>query len=223
MASMELMVVIGFFGGFAVLVIGSILIGKHLERKRRDALADVAGSIGLDFDAAGDVVSLDSLAGLHLFSLGHDRRVGNVLHGRRGRVDVLIFDYRYTIGTGKNRSVYQQSVAAFPADESVPQFAVRPENIFHKIGAAFGYQDIDFPAHPEFSRRFVVRGPNGGAIRWYFTEPRIQAMMSAPMSCFEAANGWFVVYQSRRRCKPEELADFIDAAVAVYQAVVARR
>ncbi|MEC9473853.1 MAG: hypothetical protein VX584_04130, partial [Actinomycetota bacterium] len=55
-------------------------------------------------------------------------------------------------------------------DLQLPTFVIRPENLFHKIGSTFGYQDIDFDAHPTFSKRYLLRGPDEEAIRNTFTD-----------------------------------------------------
>jgi len=97
-------------------------------------------------------------------------RSKNIAYGRLDDVEVMLFDYAYTTGSGKNRSTHHQTVAFFQSDAlDLPEFVARPEGLFDKIGQVFGYQDIDLPMHPEFSRRFILRGADEGRIRDAFT------------------------------------------------------
>jgi hypothetical protein len=74
------------------------------------------------------------LAGFHLFSQGRSRKIRNVLRGRAGDTDVLMLDYRYTTGSGKNSHTWEQTVMVFEsAGAHFPDFSLRPEHIFHKL------------------------------------------------------------------------------------------
>ena len=62
-----------------------------------------------------------------------------------------MFACRYVTGGGKHTRVIRQTVIYFRSPQlHLPEFALRPENLFHKMGAAFGYQDIDFDSHRKF-------------------------------------------------------------------------
>jgi hypothetical protein len=50
-------------------------------------------------------------------------------------------------------------VAAEPGFSAAP-LLVRPERWTDKVAAILGYEDVDFAAFPEFSRRFSVNGPD---------------------------------------------------------------
>ncbi len=50
----------------------------------------------------------------------------------------------------------------------IPQFSIRPEGFWDKIGAKIGFQDIDFDEHPAFSESFVVQGTDEAAVRRFF-------------------------------------------------------
>ena len=103
---------------------------------------------------------LSPLSHLHLFSRGHSQRAHNVLIRQEGDAQVAVFDYRYTVGHGKNSQRYKQTVIHFRSDKlNLPCFNLRPESIFHKIGSVFGYQDIDFDNELE---KFELYWTEGG-------------------------------------------------------------
>ena len=52
----------------------------------------------------------------------------------------------------------------------VPRFALTREGLLHRVGAALGFQDIDFDEDPEFSKRFVLKGDDEHAIREIFAD-----------------------------------------------------
>ncbi len=65
-----------------------------------------------------------------------------MLHGGSEQLEVGICGYQYTIGGGAHSDTVPESVIYFRSPElNLPQFARRPENLFHKRGSALGYQD----------------------------------------------------------------------------------
>jgi hypothetical protein len=92
--------------------------------------------------------------------------------------------------------------------------SIAPENPLIRIAEAFGYQDIDIEASPEFSRRYILRGADESAIR--------AALFPGATSYFAEHEGWTVevlsgtvgIYRADRRPKPEDVGRFIDEACA---------
>ena len=140
-----------------------------------------------------------------------------MLHGENQNTELAIFDYRYTTGSGKNSTTSKQTVIYFRSPTlDLPHFAVRPEGIFHKIGGAFGYQDIDFQAHPQFSQMYLLRGNDEPRIRELFGEERIAFFESHPKISVEGADNQLVFYRRRKRSKPEGVRQFMDEGFRVF-------
>lgn len=72
---------------------------------------------------------------------------------------VLLFDYRYTTGSGKNQTTHRLSALIARVDVHCPYLLIRPESFFDKVGDFLGFGDIDFEFE-EFNRRFHVKGPD---------------------------------------------------------------
>lgn len=53
----------------------------------------------------------------------------------------------------------------------IPDFALEPESLWTKLSELAGGKDIDFADHPDFSKKYYLRGENEIAIRDFFTEP----------------------------------------------------
>jgi len=203
-------VVLGFVG----LVIVVTVLTRRAERQRREGFQQLAGQLGMEhMDGASERMPFDSER-LHLFRQGHSRHVGNCLRDTRGRDTTLLLDYQYVIGHGKNRHTHRQTVAAFSlgARPVLPRFELRPEDVFHKIGAAFGYQDIDFALYPGFSKHYLVRGADEQAIRDAFDESIITAVENTPGISIESDGEWLVIYRDGKRVNVSRIAEFLEEA-----------
>jgi hypothetical protein len=152
---------------FAVIVI-IIVVAIMSEKKRTNELQRVARMNGFSFSTGkntnfasvtiggltlktnADQGALKDLGKFKLFMKGHGRTVYNLMKGRRGGVSWVIFDYRYTIGGGKNQTTYTHSVFVLDIDDNLPRFQLTRENFFNKF---LGGADIDFKDYPEFSKK----------------------------------------------------------------------
>lgn len=143
-----------------------------------------------------------------------------MMTGRVADREVTFFDYRYTTGSGKNSHTWHQSVALFPGGApGLPDFALAPENFFHKIGQVFGYQDVDFDASPEFSSHYLLRGPDETAIRSSFSADALAFLAEQRGWNVEVRSGHIGIYRSSRRCKPEEAPAYLAESLNVLRAV----
>ena len=186
------------------------------EKKRTEAWQRAAEDLGFEFKPLGGNSILSRYPGFHLFSQGRSHTVKNLLVGRTADLEVAIFDYSYTTGSGKNRRTWQQTVIGFEFDEPrLPRFTVRPENIFHRIGQWFGYRDINFETHPRFSKQFVLRAENEDAVRDFFTDNVLEYYEESPGTCTEAAGGRLVYYRASLRRPPEQARDLLEEGFRV--------
>lgn len=194
------------FIAIGALVLGGILIGAYTERKRREAIQRVANDMGLDFYQDGDPELIHQLSDLPLFSKGRSKRMNNMIRGETDQVVMGVFDYRYTVGSGKNSRTYRQTVAFFrSADLNLPVFEMRPQSFFHSIGKMFGLQDIDFESHPNFSKRFVLRGSKEKQVRATFHSALLTTLEQKQGICVEGRYQDLVFYRPAKRVSPEQI------------------
>jgi hypothetical protein len=140
----------------AAAVIAIVVWSWLAEKRRREALAAIAASNGLEFSVQDPFDLPTYLAGIRAFNVGHSREASNVIHGEwRGR-QVIAFDYRYTTGSGKNRTTHHLSACLQPVGLRVPNLVIRHETFFDKLAGFVGFEDINFESD-EFSRRFHVQ------------------------------------------------------------------
>ena len=166
---MDVLIIILVFGAIGLLIGGGIWYSVYAAKKRREAMLEAAESMGLTFFPDGDPSLLNQLSAFKLFNQGRGRKMKNLIQGDSGEVNIAIFDYQYTTGSGKHSQTHVQSVVALQSSELVcPDFTMRPEGMFDKIGGMMGFQDIDFDTHPDFSRMFVLKAPDEQAVRDFF-------------------------------------------------------
>lgn len=205
-----------------VAVIAGIFVAvARAEKARTDRLQDVGATLGFSFEREGNLERLKAVADVPLFNRGHSKRVRNVLTGRSGEVDVAAFDYRYTVGHGKQAHTSNQTVALFQgASRTLPDFQMAPENFFFdKLNKVFGHQDIDFDSSPEFSSRYMLRGPDETAIRSAFTADAQSFFAAHQGWTMEAQAGAVAIYRAGERVKPEEVPMFLEQARAIIGAL----
>ena len=206
--------------GVLALVGGIVFAVQKAEQKRAAALADVALRLGFAYLAQIPEEQLAALGAFQLFKHGHSRRARNVMRGKSSDAEVVLMDYQYTTGGGKDSHTFRQTLAIYPgAGRSLPEFTLAPENVFTKIGQLFGYQDIDFEASEEFSKHYLLRGPGEAAIRAAFGAEALGFFAQSLGWSVESCGGALAIYRSGKRCKPEEVQPYIAEADAVRRAL----
>lgn len=155
--------------GIAV-VIAFVVVGAHLERKRREAFRQLAKELGLKFRT--DDRSIERRYGfLDALSKGSKRKATICLSGTFGNYSVEAFEFHYeTYSTDSkgNRTTHHHYTNHYVLEGGehdsddhgtsfrYPELKIYPETFLSKIGQAMGYEDIDFESI-EFSKSFTVR------------------------------------------------------------------
>ena len=142
--------------GVVAIIVVVVVIGYIAARKRREAMAAVAGRLGLRFQPRKDRGLARQYRFLDKLRQGSNRYAFNILSGSYQGHDVMLFDYHYQTGSGKDTHHHYFSFFIMQLPMSFPELVIDKEGFFSKIAQAFGYDDIDFESH-EFSRKFCVR------------------------------------------------------------------
>lgn len=145
---------------FATIAGVVLYVSYAMAQRRREALSGAAHRLGLAFDPGSDS-SLHRRFEHGLFKKGRSRRGYNTMSGMISlagyRVRVVMGDYRYTTGSGKNSHTHRVSYATFQLPFlRTPDLLVKKEGIGDKLVGGLGFDDIDFESE-EFSRAFWVK------------------------------------------------------------------
>ena len=211
------------FGGIVLLVGGIIVLGKHFEKIRREALEKFASELSLDFYPSGHDELHSILQSFKLFNKGHSRKMTNVIMGETEIVNVAMFDYSYTTGSGKHQSTASQTIVAMESkDLGIPSFTMRPEHLFDWVGSALGFQDIDFDDHPNFSKTFVLKGEEETTVREFFDNELLDFFAEKKGITFEGSPGRFIYFKGGRKTKIEDMRAYLEEGYSVYSAFMQR-
>ena len=203
------------FIAFFVLLIGGLIVATIVARKREQErtrqMVNVASLLGWQFSEAAGMNWIPNLDTFALFSQGHSKQIKNAMYGEIDGVKAAVFDYYYVLGSGKNRTTYNQSVVYFePANLNLPPFSLRPEHTFHKIISAFGYQDIDFGNRPDFSSKYLLRGPDERAVRSIFTDALLGFYEMNEGTSTDGGGNQLFMFRQNRRPAPHETQTFLN-------------
>lgn len=198
------------------IIAGIGFIGHQQARKRREGMRQVAIVMGFTFSEGDPGETVVGSSALPIMNRGRRREIKNVLTGRLAEHPVSVMDYSYVTGSGKSSTTHSQSVALFrEGGRGLPDFELAPENIFHKIGAVFGYQDIDFPESDAFSSKYLLRGENEEAVRKTFNATTLAFLAEKPGWSVETKGGVIGLFRAERQCKPEEVPTFLADALTI--------
>lgn len=157
---MEILIVVAI----AVAVTAAAVYGVITARRRREALAALAATLGLAFTEERDHGLAERLDFLDKLHQGSNRYVHNRLSGVWQDHEVMAFDFHYETHShsskgGRQTHHHHLSVFTLMLPRAFPELLIFPEGFFSKIAQALGYDDIDLES-AEFSRAFCVRSPD---------------------------------------------------------------
>ncbi len=87
----------------------------------------------------------------------------------------------------------------------LPHFTLETETLFDKIFEAAGYDDIDFPEYPEFSKRYLLRGKDPDLIRRFFSDAMLKWFEGYRGYHMEALDHAVMIHYNFSLLNPEEL------------------
>jgi hypothetical protein len=198
-----------------VVVIGGLIaLLMYFERRRAQKIQAIATRLGFTFRRKSTEADKMLIAGCNIANAGHTRTTSNILEAAdSAELKIELFEYAYTIGYGKSAQRYNQTVTRMQSPVlNLPGFILYPETIFSKLGKLFGGADINFPEAPEFSKKYILRGPDEAAIRALFTPAVLKFFEQRQALTVDAAGDTLFLHRSNRRVKPEELESHIAEA-----------
>ena len=199
-------------------VIGLIVVfavySWQKEKERTRVLQTAANQLGWSFSASAPLNMIAGLERFGLFNQGHGKQIKNFMYGEASGTKAAVFDYIYVTGYGKNRQTHSQSVVYVePAYLTLPYFSLRPENFLLKVFAALGYQDIDFGQRPEFSRQYILRGPDEQTIRRSFTDQVLSFYETYGGTSTDGGGNQLFLFRGGYRFQPSEIQGYVGLAL----------
>jgi hypothetical protein len=203
------------FGSVIAFVGVFVFATMHFAKKRRDALEKFYRGRGFEFAPGPESPNAFGMGSLSLFDMrrGRLRNIGKSGHANK---TFFIADYSYTTGSGKSRKHHNLTVACRQSQNTLPRFTLAPEDIFSKIAQAVGYDDIDLPHDPEFSKRYVLRGEKPEQVLALFNTGVVNFIKSQQQMRVECCPSG-VVWSVTGNMSQEKLQTFIPEAQRFFE------
>src|SRR5687767_1869182 len=207
-----------FWVGVAVLAIGvgGWVAYQYSEVRRDQVLEKTAGRLGMDFRFGLPAELRDMLGRFRAIedarAKGGEFQAGiNSITGARRARKLVFFDYQWVTVyyTRRRRSftagaedvphyrTHRRSAVAAQLGVPLQPVLVRPERLVDKALALVGYDDIDFSALPEFSRRFYVNSPDREAARRLVTPAFARFCLEHVTCTLDFVGPWLLLHDNR--------------------------
>lgn len=189
------------------------------EALRQEKYQYLCASLGLNYLGKDEFGTKSYLKDFELFKY-RSGKIRNLSQKKSSALDseINLFDYKYTISTGKTYHVFDQTVFFMNSKNlGLPVFQMKPENIGHKIGAFLGWDDIDFEAYPAFSDKYHLTGENENFIRHHFDETILKFFSKTSGWTIEAANYYMIFYSANSLVPENILVDFYKLGMGIYE------
>lgn len=135
----------------AALAVPLTLLVRHWQEQQRERTRAVAARHGLEVDLTRKG---PPPIGFDLFDLGRRRRVTTQMWRRGGQDSV--FQYEYTVGSGKSSTTHRRTVALIDLPLDAPHLTISTESAWSRIKRAVGLRDIEVES-PAFNDHYQVR------------------------------------------------------------------
>ncbi len=193
-------------------------ITKQVERTQ--IMRALAHEMSLEFEEANNDI-LPYLEEFSLFKKGKRKEIRNLMKSKDQWMtsDFYVFDYYYQVKNGKNHRKFSTTVFFANSKRlALPEFLLRPENLFHNLIQYMGFQqDIDFEEHPEFSENYLLQGDDEAYIRNSFDETVLKYFTVNQNWTLEGVNYYLVFYKNKQLLPPHKMARFIQKSIDIFQ------
>ena len=123
--------------------------------------------------------------------------------------DFLLFDLSYSEGAFIAKEDLRSTFLHIKVPKKMPVFTLDKENFMTTILQLSGLEDIDFKKHPDFSRRYYLRGEDVKSIRAFFTDDLIYFFESHPAYYLESDGDSLLIRSKERLSSIQEIKQIL--------------
>lgn len=144
----------------------------------------------------------------------------NILEKYLEQGRICVSDVTLTEGARQAQSdTHITLVMVTETENLIPDFALEPEGLWTKLSELGGSRDIDFSDHPDFSKKYYLRGEDEDAVRRFFNEGVIQFLENREEMHIECHKNKLLFYKRRELLTAAEI-DYIERFAEDFLAVV---
>lgn len=164
----------------------------------------------MEFTEKDEYGLIGLLRDFHLFDKGGSKEISNLMSFASPLMEdrVNIFDYSYTVSTGKSAVTFRQTVFFINSKHlSMPEMLLKPEHFFHRIGNWLGIEkDIDFEEHKVFSSNYLLQGEDEPRVRRTINQDDVIRFFTVEKEWSLESVGFFMIlYQQERLIPPHQI------------------
>jgi hypothetical protein len=179
---------------------------------RKNELKALSSKLGMEFSEKDEFKLINRLGSFQLFRKGTFRKISNLMAMDDDWLEsrYAIFDYRYTIQQGKTSRTFHQTVFFMDSKKlGLPQFLMKPENFFHRIGKYLNLvKDIEFEAHPEFSEKYLVQSEFPDMLKEMVSPELVRFFTIENKWTLEGNNYFLILYKMNKKLPSESIEEF---------------
>lgn len=152
----------------------------------------------------------------HFFEIRPIERKYNCLKGtyKESNVAWEVADVTFNEGNAFTAETFNTTLMILKLNKKLPIFTMEKEGVLEKIidrvMAFTGYKDINFEMYPDFSKKFLLMGPNEDEIRSFFTDEIIQFFENHQIYHIESNGESMVIFDKIKLARTDETISFID-------------
>ena len=189
--------------------------------ERTEQLRQVAFKLKMEFTERDEYGMIGLLRDFQLFDKGGRKEITNLLTRSSQLMEdrFHVFDYKYTISTGKSAHTFKQTVLFINSKRlSMPEMMMKPEHFFNKIGTWLGLQqDIDFEEHKVFSDNYLLQGEDEARVRRTMNQEEVIRFFTIEKDWHLESVGFFMIfYQHDRLIEPNEIRHLHERGILLF-------
>lgn len=191
-----------------------------MSKQRTQQLEQVAFNLNMQFEPKDEWGLYELLRDFKLFEIsGGKKGISNVMHHNDGMLEMetSIFDYQYTISTGKSAVTYKQTVFFMQSKKlGLPHFWMKPETIFHRLGEWLHFsKDIDFETFPKFSEQYWLKSTDEHYLRASMNDKVLRFFTIEKNWSLEGCNYYLIFYRHNVLLPPAIIKDFYQRGMKI--------
>ncbi len=188
---------------------------NHKLSARANSMRSLAAKLEMQFHSKDEFGLMGLLKDFRLFRKGSYKTIRHIIKKESVWLDnkIVVFDYRYKEG---KRYIDQTVFFIQAKDLSLPEFYMKPETIFHKIGQWLGMKDINFEEYPKFSSQYWLKGEDEEYIRYSLNDDFLKYFTVARNWHVEGVGYFLILYRPGRLFNQQDILRFLKLGYDIY-------
>jgi len=190
------------------------------QKDRTEIFQNIAYKLDMTYSEGDEWGNMAYLEDFNLFGKGRRRRILRSLNKMDDwqESNLYVMDYEYKRGKKRKGKYKRQTVFFIKSKQlGVPEFFMQPERFVHRVAAKLGFEDIDFVEHPEFSKKYHLKGPDEERIRNTFDEKIIRFFTIEKDWYLEGVGYYLIFYKKNRLLSEKMIIDIYNKGLKVVE------